>query len=44
MQVYVEGLGRERIDMYRWQIIQLLVGLLFLLAEALQELHPLQRM
>lgn len=44
MQVYVEGLGRERIDVYRRQVIQLLVvGLLFLLAETLQELHPLQR-
>lgn len=40
MQMYVEGLCRERIYMYRRQIIQML-GLLFLLAETLQELHPL---
>lgn len=44
MQVYVEGLSRKGIDVYRQQIVELLVvRLLLLLAETLQELHPLQR-
>lgn len=41
MQMYVEGLCRERINMDRRQIIRMLLWLLLLFSKTFQELHTL---